>query len=49
MNFEIIGEITEIETIAIGKRIRELARLTTVWSWTLAEAERSGSSTPAKR
>ncbi len=27
MNFEIIGEITEIETIAIGSRIRDIARL----------------------
>ena len=27
MNFEIIGKITEIETIAVGLKIRELARL----------------------
>ena len=27
MYFEIIGEIAEIETIAIGSRIRDLARL----------------------
>ena len=27
MNFEIISEITEIETIAVGRKIRELARL----------------------
>ena len=27
MNFEIISEITEIETIAVGREIRELARL----------------------
>jgi hypothetical protein len=27
MYFEIIGEITEIETIAIGNKIREVARL----------------------
>jgi hypothetical protein len=27
MNFEIIGEITEIETIAISSRIRDIARL----------------------
>jgi hypothetical protein len=27
MEFEILGEITSIETIAIGKSIRELARL----------------------
>ena len=27
MDFEIIGEITDIETIAIGKAIRELPRL----------------------
>lgn len=27
VNFEIIGEITEIETIAIGSKIRDIARL----------------------
>ena len=27
MDFEIIGRITEIEVIAVGSRIRELARL----------------------
>lgn len=27
MDFEIIGEITEIETVAVGKSIRELPRL----------------------
>jgi hypothetical protein len=27
MNFEIIGEIRGIETIAVGSRIRDLARL----------------------
>ncbi len=27
MNFEIIGEITEIEVIAIGSKIRDIARL----------------------
>ena len=27
MNFEIISEITDVETIAVGTRIRELARL----------------------
>ena len=27
MNFEIISEITGIETIAVGSRIRDLARL----------------------
>ena len=27
MNFEIISEITDIETIAVGTKIRELARL----------------------
>ena len=27
MNFEIIGEITDIETIAVGRKIRDLARL----------------------
>lgn len=27
MSFEIISEITDIETIAVGTKIRELARL----------------------
>jgi len=27
MNFEIISEITDIETIAVGTKIREVARL----------------------
>jgi len=27
MNFEIISEITDVETIAVGAKIRELARL----------------------
>ena len=27
MPFEIVGEITQVETIAVGSRIRELARL----------------------
>jgi len=27
MNFEIISEITEIKVIAVGRKIRELARL----------------------
>ena len=27
MPFAIVGEITEVETIAVGKRIRELPRL----------------------
>jgi hypothetical protein len=27
MDFEILGEITEIETIAVGRNIRNLARL----------------------
>jgi hypothetical protein len=27
MNFEIIGEITDIETIAAGKGVRDLRRL----------------------
>jgi hypothetical protein len=32
MNFEIIGEITNIETIAVGSSIREVARLRKVYS-----------------
>jgi len=31
MYFEIIGEITSIETIAVGKSIREIARLRRVY------------------
>ena len=27
MNFEIISEITDIETIAVGSRVRDIARL----------------------
>ena len=27
MFFEVIGDITEIETIAVGRKIRDLARL----------------------
>jgi len=27
MNFQIISEITDVETIAVGSRIRDLARL----------------------
>ena len=31
MYFEVIGEITEIETIAVGSSIREIARLREVY------------------
>jgi len=31
MAFEIIGEITDIETIAVGREIRDLARLRRVY------------------
>jgi hypothetical protein len=31
MNFEIIGEITHVETIAVGSSIREIARLRKVY------------------
>ena len=31
MNFEIIGEIWQVETIAVGKSIRDLARLKKVY------------------
>ena len=27
MNFELVSDITQIETIAVGRKIRELARL----------------------
>jgi len=31
MNFEVIGEITEVETFAVGNAIRELPRLRRVY------------------
>jgi len=31
MNFEVIGEITDIETIAVGSSIREVARLRRIY------------------
>jgi hypothetical protein len=31
MNFEIIGEITDVETIAVGSGIREVTRLRRVY------------------
>ena len=31
MNFEILGEITNIETIAVGNSIREVARLRKIY------------------
>ena len=31
MNFEIVGEITEVETLAVGTSIRELPRLRRVY------------------
>jgi hypothetical protein len=31
MNFEIIGEITDVETIAVGSSIREVARLRRIY------------------
>ena len=31
MNFEIIGEITDVETIAVGSNIRDVARLRRVY------------------
>lgn len=31
MNFEIIGEITNVETIAVGSKIREVTRLRRVY------------------
>ena len=33
MNFEIIGEITDFETIAVGNSIREIVRLRKVYSY----------------
>jgi hypothetical protein len=31
MSFEIIGEITDVETIAVGSKIRDIARLRRVY------------------
>lgn len=31
MNFKVIGEITDIETIAVGSSIREVARLRRIY------------------
>lgn len=31
MHFEIIGEITDVETIAVGSKIREITRLRRVY------------------
>jgi hypothetical protein len=31
MNFEIVGEITDVETIAAGSGIREVARLRRIY------------------
>lgn len=31
MNFEILGEITDVETIAVGSKIREVTRLRRVY------------------
>lgn len=40
MYFEIIGDITEIETIATGSRIRDLARpASAVWEGALEKVE----------
>lgn len=34
MTFEIISEITEIEIIAVGRKIRDLGRFAPkIWSW----------------
>ena len=41
MTFEIISEITEIEIIAVGRKIRDLGRLRRKYGpWSLAKAER---------
>lgn len=31
MHFEVVGEITNVETIAVGRRIRQLANLTRLY------------------
>ncbi|CAN5362428.1 MAG: hypothetical protein ACR2GW_03770 [Pyrinomonadaceae bacterium] len=39
MIFEIVGEITDIETIAVGGRIRDIERLRKAWLRTVAQAQ----------
>jgi hypothetical protein len=42
MNFEIISEITDVRTIFVGSRIRDLARLRKCMERPLAKGKRSG-------
>ncbi len=45
MNFEIVGEITDVETISVGSSIWEVARLRRAyWQGQVAEAQRRGAS-----
>lgn len=48
MNFEIISEITEVKTIFVGNRIRDLAAQKDVWKRAMAKGKRSGDSASAK-
>ena len=47
MNFEIISEITDIETIAVGRKIRDLARLRRIYG--VAKVERHSAASPEER
>jgi len=40
MDFEILSDISDIETIAVGYRIRDIAKLREAWKGSLAKAER---------
>jgi hypothetical protein len=40
MDFERVGELTDIETIAAGRGIRDLPRLAFVWQGLLEDDER---------
>jgi len=50
MYFEIVGEIEQIETIAVGGRIQDIMRLLeTVWSWPVAKAQGHCNCPPCNR
>jgi hypothetical protein len=49
VSFEILGEITQVETIATGTGIREIAAAAAIWPGTLAKAEGCRGSPPRER
>jgi hypothetical protein len=49
MDFEIIGELTEVVTIAAGTGVRDRARLMKgLWTWQMAKAQRSRESSTSR-